>query len=287
MRVAAVILTFNESRRLRDCLESVRWADEIVVVDGFSTDDTVAIAKEFTEKVLLSDRLGPNNPGGYSEQRNFALQNVTAPWAFFIDADERCSPELAAEIRSTLADQPAPDVSAYQIRRKEFFFGVHSPYTHGSGWLVRLVRTGQVKWNDRLVHEGIATSGTVRELQGALLHYSKDSMADYLASLNRYTSLEAQELAKQDTPLSRRPLLQSFRTFCNMYIYKGAYREGAFGLIMSVFMAGYTFQTWAKHWESEMKSGRLPATLPRFRALEFVAAAIRSAWTMLRPPRKQ
>ncbi len=285
MPVTVVVLTFNESHRLRDCLESVRWADEIVVVDGFSTDDTVAIAKEFTGKVLLSDRLGPRNPGGYSDQRNFALQNVTSPWAFFIDADERCTPELSEEIQKTLADQPPPDVTAYQIRRKEFFFGVHSPYTHGSGWLVRLLRTDRVQWNDRLVHEGIVTTGSVRQLQGMLLHYSKDSIADYLATQNRYTSLEAQELAKQNALLLRRPLFESFRTFCNMYVYKGAYREGAFGLIMSVFIGSYTFQTWAKHWESDLKAGRLPATNPRFYALEALAAALRSVWIRLRPPR--
>ena len=284
MRIAAIILTFNEAARIRDCLESIRWVDEIIVVDGFSTDATVSIAKEFTDKVLLSDRLGPQNPGGYSDQRNYALQNVTAPWAFFIDADERCTPELATEIRKALED-PAHDVTAYQVRRKEFFFGVHSPYTHGSGWLVRLLRTDGARWNDRLVHEGIVTSGIVRQLSGELLHYSKDSISDYLVTLNRYTTLEALELEKTKTPLSRRPLFESFRTFCNLYIYKGAYREGAFGLIMSIFRAGYTFEIWAKHWELEMKSGRIRSTDPRSRILEAAAAMLRSAWITLRPPR--
>lgn len=285
MRVAAVILTFNEAARVRDCLESVRWADEIVVVDGFSTDGTPAVALEYTDKVFSSDRLGPKNPGGYSDQRNFALENVTAPWAFFIDADERCAPGLAAEIRQALDGGPGDDVAAFKMRRKEYFFGVHTPYTHGSGWLVRLVRTDRARWNGRLVHEGIEAAGAIRPLQGMLLHYSKDSVADYLATLNRYTSLEAQELARKGAPLLRHPLFESFRTFCNLYIYKGAYREGAFGLIMSVFLANYTFQTWSKHWEAEMKSGRIPATGPRCRALEFVAAALRSAWIALRPPR--
>jgi len=285
MPVSVVVLTYNESSRVRDCLESVRWADEIVVVDGFSTDDTVAIAKEFTGKVLLSDLLGPKNPGGYSEQRNFALQNVTSPWVFFIDADERCTPELANEIQKVLASPPPDDVTAFQVRRKEFFFGVYSEYTHGSGWLVRLLRTDRVRWNDRMVHEGIVTSGSIRQLQGKLLHYSKDSIADYLATQNRYTSLEALELEKKNAPLHRRPLFDSVRTFCNLYLYKGAYREGAFGLIMSVFFASYSFQVWAKHWESEMKSGRIPPTDPRFRFLELVAAALRSVWITVRPPR--
>ena len=285
MKVAVVVLAYNESKVLRACLESLRWADEIVVVDGFSTDETVSIAREFTDKVFLSDRLGPKNPGGYSDQRNFALQNVRSPWAFFIDADERCTEELAAEIRKTITDGPAAEVTAYQVRRKEYFFGVHSPYTHGSGWLVRLLRTDSARWNDRLVHEGIVTSGTVSQLREMLIHYSKESISDYLATLNRYTSLEALELEKAKTPLSPRPLFESFRTFCNLYVYKGAYREGAFGLMMSVFLANYTFQTWSKHWELEMKAGRIPPTKPGFPVLEFIAAALRKVWILLRPPK--
>jgi len=285
MSVSVVVLTYNEAHRLRPCLESVRWADEIVVVDGFSTDETVAVAREYTDKILLSDRLGPKNPGGYSAQRNFALQNVSSPWTFFIDADERCTPELAAEIRQTLAAPPGADVAAYQIRRKEFFWGIHTEYTHGSGWLVRLLRTDRAKWNDRLVHEGVEASGSILPLQGPLLHYSKDSIFDYLATQNRYTSLEAQELARHNSPLLRHPLLESFRTFCNLYVYKGAYREGAFGLVMSVFFASYTFQTWAKHWELETKAGRHTGATPGFRAMEFLASVLRPIWTTLRPPR--
>lgn len=285
MKITAIILTYNEAHRIAPCLQSISWVDDILVVDGFSTDGTQQLARDHGAKVIESDLLGPKNPGGYAAQRAFALDQAKADWVLFLDADERCTPELSQEIRTTVEDAKDDDVAAYQVRRKEFYWGVHTEFTHGSGWLVRLVRPGGARWSDRLVHEGLETSGSIRQLQGKLLHYSKDSIHDYLATQNRYTSLEAQELEKCHKPLGRHPLLDSFRTFCNIYIYKGAYREGAFGLVMSVFFASYTFQTWAKYWESELKSGRLTAPNPRFRPLEILAAFLHHAWTTLRPPR--
>jgi (heptosyl)LPS beta-1,4-glucosyltransferase len=286
MKVAVVVLAYNESKVLRACLESVRWADEIVVVDGHSTDETVSIAREFTEKVFLSDLLGPKNPGGYSDQRNFALQQASSPWIFFLDADERCTPELASEIRHVLSGNSLVDVAGYRIRRKEYFFGIHSPHTHGESWLTRLLCTDRVRWNDRLVHEGVVADGEIRSLEGRILHRCKDSVFDYLTTQNRYTSLEAQQLAADTKPLSSHPLMDCFRTFCNIYIYKGGYREGAFGLIMSFFFASYTFQTWAKHWESEVKAGRVLPSNPRFRVFESLAAILHVVWTTLRPKRE-
>lgn len=285
MPVAVVVLTFNEERRLRPCLESVRWADEIVIVDGFSTDKTLEIARDFTSAVFQSDLLGPGNPGGYGAQRNFALSKVTAPWVFFIDADERCTPELAEAIRAVShADVGGPD--AYEVRRSDFYFGVHTPYTHGEGWLVRLMLRDKARWTERLVHEGLETDGPIGRLSGELLHFSKDSIADYLTTQNRYTSLEAEELERQGRPLAPHPLFECLRTFCNIYIYKGAYREGAFGLIMAVFFASYSFQIWAKQWEREMKAGRIPPDEPRFRVLEAGAEFLRAIWIRLRPPRE-
>ncbi len=281
-RITAVILTFNEAQRLRDCLTSVRWADEIVVVDGFSTDETVAVAREFTDRVLQSDILGPGNPGGFSAQRNFALEKVSCPWVLFLDADERCTPELAEEIRRVLSEPPPDAVAAYSICRREFFFGVHTPHTHGASCLVRLLRVGRARWDGRLVHEGVVTDGDIRSLEGRILHYSKDSISAYLATQNRYTSLEADQRA--GSPLPCFPLFDSFRTFCNVYIYKGGYREGAFGLVMAVFFASYTFQIWAKCWETEMKAGRMRPDAPRFRMLELFAAVARKLWILVHPP---
>jgi len=285
MTISAIILTYNEQTRLRECLASAAWCDEVVVVDGHSTDDTVAVAREFTDKVFLSDRLGPSKPGGFAEQRNFGLEQAACEWAFFIDADERFTPELAKEIRQRLHNGIATEVAIFRVRRREHFFGVHTPYTHAEGWQTRMLRRGAAKWDARLVHEGLLTEGKTDSLDGHLLHFSKDSVSDYLSTQNRYTTLEAEQAVVDGLQLAKSPFPGMLRTFLNLYVYKQSYREGAFGLIMSLFFAQYNFHCWAKRWEIEMKAGRIKPDQPRVAWIEKVASLLSSIWQKISPPR--
>jgi glycosyltransferase involved in cell wall biosynthesis len=285
MTISAIILTYNEQTRLRECLASAAWCDEVVVVDGHSTDDTVAVAREFTDKVFLSDRLGPSKPGGFAEQRNFGLEQAACEWAFFIDADERFTPELAKEIRQRLHNGIAKEVAIFRVRRREHFFGVHTPYTHAEGWQTRMLRRGAAKWDARLVHEGLVTEGKTDSLDGHLLHFSKDSVSDYLSTQNRYTTLEAEQAVVDGLQLAKSPFPGMLRTFLNLYVYKQSYREGAFGLIMSLFFAQYNFHCWAKRWEIEMKAGRIKPDQPRIAWIEKVASLLSSIWQKISPPR--
>lgn len=284
-RLAVAIIAYNEAHRLRPCLESVRWCDQIIVVDGHSTDNTPDIAREFTSHVYLSDRLGPGKPGGFADQRNYAMSCTEAEWVFFLDADERFSPELADEILQRFARGIPDEIAAFQVRRKEHFFGVYTPYTHGESWLIRLMRKDKVRWNARLVHEGLEIDGRVESLHGHLLHYSKDSLSEYLATQNRYTTLEAEQSMLDGAPLASSPFSAMLRTFLNIYVYKKSYREGAFGLVMSLLFAQYSFLSWAKRWEVEMKAGRVRPDQPRQRVLESIAAALAAVWNFLSPPR--
>ncbi len=285
MTISAIILTYNEEARLRDCLASATWCDEVVVVDGYSTDKTVAVAREFTDKVFLSDRLGPSKPGGFAEQRNFGLEQAASEWVFFLDADERFAPELGKEIRQRLQTGIDSEFTMFQVRRREHFFGVYTPYTHGEGWQTRMLRRGAAKWDARLVHEGIETKGKMGSLDGYLLHFSKDSIADYLTTQNRYTTLEAEQAVADGQPLAKSPFSIMLRTFLNLYVYKGSYREGAFGLIMSLFFAQYSFHCWAKRWELEMKAGRIKSDQPRIGWLERIARILSFVWLKISPPR--
>jgi glycosyltransferase involved in cell wall biosynthesis len=285
MTVSAIILTYNEEARLRDCLASASWCDEVVVVDGYSTDNTVAVAREFTDKVFLSDRLGPSKPGGFAEQRNFGIEQASSEWVFFIDADERFTPELAKEVRERFRKGIPADVAIFRVRRREHFFGVYTPHTHGEGWQTRMLRRGAAKWDARLVHEGLESKGKTDNLDGYLLHFSKDSISDYLATQNRYTSLEAEQAVADGLPLAKSPLIGMFRTFLNLYVYQRSYREGAFGLIMSLFFAQYNFHCWAKRWEIEMKAGRIKADQPRLPWIEKVASVLSFLWRKKSPPR--
>jgi glycosyltransferase involved in cell wall biosynthesis len=285
MKVSAIILTYNEEARIKDCLASATWCDEVVVVDGYSTDNTVAVAREYTDKVFLSDRLGPSKPGGFAEQRNFGLEQASGDWVFFLDADERFTPELGKEIRERLEKGIPPDVTIFRVRRREYYFGVYTPYTHGEAWQTRMLRRGKAKWDTRLVHEGLLTEGKTDSLDGYILHFSKDSIYDYLATQNRYTSLEAEQAVADGLPMPKSPFPGFTRTFLNLYVYKGSYREGAFGLIMSMFFAQYNFLCWAKRWELEMKAGRIKSDQPRVAWIEKIASILSSIWLKISPPR--
>ena len=258
LTLSVIIITYNEAHRLRPCLESMAWADEIVVVDGGSTDGTEKIAHDFTPHVYVSDLLGPDRPGGFSDQRNFALGKASGDWVLFLDADERMTPELAQEIKTRLLGEADEGYSAYRLRRHEHFFGVYSPYTHGQSWLVRIVRRGMGEYDGRAVHEGINLTGSLGDLEGYLLHYSKDSIAQYVATMNRYTSLEAEEKIKTNAPLTRTPWPSIIHGFSYRYFHLGSYREGTFGLLMSLMFAFYNYLTWSKHWELYKDKGIVP-----------------------------
>jgi glycosyltransferase involved in cell wall biosynthesis len=275
-RISAIVLTFNEAKRVGPCLESLLWADEILVIDGFSTDDTVEVAHCYTSLVYRSDLLGPNNPGGFSDQRNFAMGRATGDWVLFVDADERVTPELAAEIRETVNSNGDP--AAFRMRRREHFFGVPTHFTHGPSWQTRLVRRSAGHWNSRAVHESLRVDGQTADLNGFLQHYSKDTITQYVETMNRYTSLEAAEAFKKNPCPARSPVPTMFRNFLYRYIYLESYREGAFGLLMSLMFGVYSYLTWAKHWELAKNAGIiLGETSPRWHT-RLIAGAMHSAW---------
>jgi len=277
-RISAIVLTFNEAKRIAPCLQSLIWADEIIVVDGFSTDDTVEVALCYTALVYKSDLLGPGKPGGFSDQRNFAMAQATGDWILFIDADERVTPELAGEIRSVVNRSQPGDPAAFRMRRREHVFGVPTRYTHGPSWQTRMVRRDAGRWNARAVHESLQVDGEVGDLNGLLQHFSKDSIAHYVETMNRYTSLEAAETFKRDQRPSRWPVALIIRSFFHRYVYLESYREGVFGLLMSLMFAFYTYLTWAKHWELVKNAGLIPGqTRPTWYTRLF-ASAMRRAW---------
>lgn len=254
------------------------WADEIVVVDGGSTDGTQEIAREFTPHVYVSDLLGPDKPGGFSNQRNFALDKASGDWVFFLDADERVTPELAAEIKRRLLEGPDEGHTVYRLRRREHFFGVYSPHTHGKSWMTRIVRRGQAKYDGRLVHEGLIYTGTMGDLQSEMLHFSKDTIAHYISTMNRYTSLEAEEAMKSGLPLARTPWRGMAHAFSYRYVHMGSYREGTFGLLMSLMLTFYSYLSWAKQWELCKNAGQIPGETRPARRTALMGGLLRGLW---------
>lgn len=241
--LSVVVVTHNAERTLARCLESVRWADEIVVVDDGSTDRTVEIARQAATSVL-------HRPwSGYADQKNFAIDQATREWVLILDADETVSTELRRDIARVLAADPP--VAGYAIPRLEHYFGYPIRYTVGyPHWQRRLFRSGRARLLPRLVHETLEVDGTVGQLDGLLIHHANETVSGYLEKLNRYTSLEASELAGATGRVTWRDvMLRPLRYFVHCFARNRGYRDGLPGLIVSLMLAFYLFVVWVKVWE--------------------------------------
>lgn len=250
--LSVVVITRNEEERLADCLESVEWADEIVVVDDESTDATRGVARRFTDRVLVRplDRFG--------RQKQYAIEQAAGDWILVLDADERVTDELAAEIRDAVA-RDDPDVDGYFVRRLTWFFG--APIRH-AGWFrcnhLRLFRRGRAEFLDRRVHEYpvLEDPDRVGRLDGHLEHHTYDDWSDYLAKLDRYTRLAALDRHEAGRRIRGGPglfpfLLQPAGVFLKKYVLRAGFLDGVRGLLVSALSAWSAFLTSARLWSLE------------------------------------
>jgi hypothetical protein len=232
MGIAAIVLTLNEEENIEDCLASLAWADWRVVFDSFSTDRTVELAQQAGAEVI-------QHPfQNYAQQRNAALDRVEAEWIFFVDADERATPELAAEVQSvTAGDQ---EEVAWWVPRHNYIFG---RLTLGAGWYpdyqLRLVRRGHARW-ERPVHEVAVVDGPEGYLKHPLIHYNYADLADFIARQEKYTDYDAGILLEQGVrPRFYTPYSQAARHFWWRFITLRGARDGLHGLRLSLLMAYY------------------------------------------------
>jgi glycosyltransferase involved in cell wall biosynthesis len=242
MKISATVITLDEERHLADALESLSWADEIVVVDSGSTDRTVEVARRYTYRVI--DAEWP----GYAAQKNRAAQEASHDWIFSLDADERVTPELRASVERVRDSGPAAD--GYRVARRAWY--VDRWVRHGGwypDWQVRLYDRRRARFEGDFVHESVRVDapGT---LDGDLLHYTVESMSDHHSRLDRYTTLAAEALAARGRRFSpARAVLQPPLTFLQTYVLKQGFRDGAAGLAIAGFAAYYVFLRQVKLWE--------------------------------------
>jgi len=243
-RLSVTVITLNEEDALRRCLESVAWADEIVVVDAESSDKTVEVARAFTDAVFV--RPWP----GFAAQKNFALDHASGDWVLSLDADEEVTPELRGEIVAVL-ERPASDVAAYAVARRNIFWGAW--VRHGGlypDWQVRLLRRGRGRFGDVSVHESVRVDGTVVRLASPLLHRSYRDVADFLARADRYSSLAAADRLRHGPPVNAAELvLRPLGRFLGMYVLRAGFLDGWRGFLLAVLYAYYVFIRSAKVWE--------------------------------------
>ena len=240
MSLVAIILTYNEANNVVACIDSLRWADRIIVFDSFSTDATVPLVSKAGAQIMQ------HRFENYSKQRQAALEAVEDEWVFFVDADERSSPEQAAEIRHRIQN---PDIHAYGVPRHNYICGV---LTKHAGWFpdyqVRLLRRTRVRYDlTRDVHELVIVDGASGNLDTPLVHYNYSSWGQFIRKQERYTDLAAQEMFEQGVRVKpQNYVLQPLRHFYWRFITLGGYHDGLHGLRLSLLLAFYEFQKYVR-----------------------------------------
>jgi len=241
-KLSVTIITLNEEQNIRDALESVKWADEIVVVDSGSTDKTVEICKEYTDKVFY-------NPWpGYMAQKNLAIDKASHTWILSIDADERVTPELVSEIKEVLKELKA---DAYYVPRHVFYLG---RWINHSGWYpdrkIRLFRSDKGRWGGIDPHDTVIVNGEVNCLKGDLIHYSFRDIAHHINTMNSFTTIASKEYVKLGKRFRFRDILfRPFFMFLKSYVLKQGFRDGLPGIIIAVTAGYHVFMKYAKLWE--------------------------------------
>jgi glycosyltransferase involved in cell wall biosynthesis len=242
MKISATIVAFNEERNIARAIRSLAvCVDEILVVDSGSTDRTREVAASLGARVMEEPWCG------YAAQKNFAAQTAANEYIFSIDADEEVTPVLAAEINA-LKSLPDAGFAGWTMPRLAFYLG---RWIRHSGWYpdrkIRLYHRDRASWQGDYVHESVQTSGTVGQLNGDLLHFTCDSLAQHLRTLDRYTSLAAQALAVSGKPVQfRRLVFDPPWTFLRSFVIQRGFLDGMHGLVIAGMASFYTFMKYAK-----------------------------------------
>ena len=246
--VSAVIMTKNNAKLVRGTLESVApWVDEIVVVDGFSTDDTAAVCRGFTGKVIQ------NKWDGYRfcTERNLGNKNAVSDWCFHIDPDERATPELREAIFKILTE--GTPHAAVEFRKKNFFLG---HFMRHGGWYHytrHFFRRGKAAY-DGVIHERLVVDGSIGRSEAAILHYPFDSISQFVGRHNGYSKREALAKIEEEGVLPENEILYNLKKkplkrFFKFYVRKKGMLDGIHGFFFSVLFAWVHFLNWAKYWE--------------------------------------
>lgn len=240
-RLAACVITRDEEDRIRDCLESVSFCDEVIVVDSHSTDRTREIARELGARVFERDW------PGFGPQREFAASESGGDWVLCIDADERVSPDLRAEIES-LRDAGFPDFAAWRFPRLSRYLGIW--VRHGSWYpapVVRLYDRRRARWAGRPPHDHLDVDGPVGSLTGDLLHHPYRNLSEHLATIDRYTTEMAQQLhAEGRRGRVRDVVLRPIGRFLRFYLLARGFLLGWRGLLLAALAAHYVRLKYAK-----------------------------------------
>lgn len=248
-RLSAIIIAKDEAAHIADCLDSLAFCDERVVLDGGSTDDTVALAEKHGARVLSAP-----DWQGFGPQKNLALSQATGDWVLSLDADERVSPALAAEIGGAITKAGA---DGYEMPRRSSFCGRMMRH---SGWypdyVLRLFRRGKARFSDDAVHERVLCEGPVARLAEPLLHFPVARLEDALARMDRYSSLGADMLVASGRRVSfMSGIVHGLWSFLRTYVFRAGFLDGREGFLLAVANAEGTYYRYMKAWLAGRRHG--------------------------------
>ena len=243
-KLTAIVPTGNEEHNIRKVLESVAFADEIMVVDSLSKDKTVEIASEYTETIL-------KRKYGYSaSQKNWAIPQAKNEWILLVDADERVTPELQKEIQEILKNPPTDGTVAFWIYRMNHFMGKRVKY---SGWrndkVIRLFKKSYCHYEDKMVHAEIVADGKISYLKHKFIHNTYVSLDHHIEKLNRYAAWQARDYDKKTNRLTIfHFIIKPFRGFFKPFVLQMGFRDGVVGLVISYLQAYAIWVRYSKLW---------------------------------------
>jgi glycosyltransferase involved in cell wall biosynthesis len=245
LKLSALIITYNEEQNIQECLESVVWADEIVVVDAVSEDRTVEISRRFTDKVFLNPW-----PGGFAAQRNFGLERVTGEWVLVLDADERMAPQVRDEILACLGRVDREGVVAYQMPRRNYFFGRWLRWGGAFPDLQwRLFKRGFIRY-DETTSDTPIIGGATAIMRSPIDHLTGRTIHHRLRKIDSETAFKAREIVARRGRISWADVtLRPLAAFLKVYLLKQGFRDGLHGLVYATLASFYTFVRYAKSWE--------------------------------------
>ncbi|MBU3911585.1 MAG: glycosyltransferase family 2 protein [Candidatus Omnitrophica bacterium] len=249
--ITAVIIAKNEEKRIEPCLESVKWCDEIVVVDDMSTDNTHQICRKFKANVVAHA-----SNGNYDVQRNLGIDNSNSEWILQLDADERVRPELRKNIKEILRNNSS--FSAYSLGRRNYFLGRFMKF---GGWHerhVRLFKKGKGRYTGS-VHERLNVNGKVGELRSDLDHYAFDSINQYITRQLYYASIESRVMYEDRfgkiglDEIKYHLKVKPLKLFVKLFFKKQGFRDGVHGFVFSILNAWRHFMIWAIYYSRYYK----------------------------------
>jgi glycosyltransferase involved in cell wall biosynthesis len=252
MKISAVIITYNEEKRLEPSLKSIAdLASEIIVVDSFSTDDTVKVAKKFDSKVYKREWTN------YADQKNYANKKASHPWVLSLDADERLSPGLQKELLDLKKNQP--EAAAFSMPRQVFYLG---KWILHSGWYpdrkIRLFRKDKALWQGEYVHEKLVVDGPVKKLKEPIYHFTYRDISDHLKRIDQFSSLGAKKLyAERKKCRWYHLVFLPLQRFLKTYFFKAGILDGFAGFVIAGLHSYAIFARYAKLKEIWKKGERI------------------------------